>query len=69
MVVLDMVDGSEYIIPAGPTIAQQVNDCIERAAHACAAAGGRRLIFPSESHSLAGRGRIKRRLYGPDVFL
>ncbi len=34
MVVLDMVDGSEYIIPAGPTIAQRVNDCIDRAAHA-----------------------------------
>ena len=34
MVVLDMVDGSEYIIPAGPAIAQRVNDCIDRAAHA-----------------------------------
>ena len=33
MVVLDMVDGTEYIIPAGPEIAQRVNDCIERAAN------------------------------------
>lgn len=28
MVVLDMVDGSEYIIPAGPGIARQVNESI-----------------------------------------
>lgn len=33
MVVLDMVDGSEYIIPAGPSIARKVNDAITRAAN------------------------------------
>lgn len=32
MVVIDMVDGTEFIIPAGPEIAQPVSDAIQRAA-------------------------------------
>ena len=32
MVVIDMVDGTEYIIPAGPEIAQKVSDAVKKAA-------------------------------------
>lgn len=34
MVVIDMVDGTEFIIPAGPEIAQRVSEAVEKAAAA-----------------------------------